>query len=840
MSDPDDVESDFLKPAMQRLAHGATLAEFCAWFANFQAGSLLPGAQARVTEPRDAPAQARRAAIVLAREIWRTTPDPAHGWGPRRLPQPGRNDPCFCGSGSKYKQCCQTLVAGMPAPDMELTPMGGMLFLEGPAEWRAPVALAGMPPAQLAAAAFNWNEAHGPRGVVDLLEPLFLQPARLGERHEQAFDILMDAMLDQGLDARREQVARAVAGRAGHRRLRSTAHARLAVMLGDRGDYQAAWQEVQHAQRQDADNPELLHLEMTLLLSQGREQEARARAPLLSARARKLGYDELSDVLNRMATDGMAAALRGLGIDGLDDDDEMAWVELLRAPLPLLQAARFARLHVLTESGGELAIGVVKALERPIANWRRRFGAQTGALTALDGDADALLDEAAAASEWLRNHPDCGCSVPVLDDLLIAARLMVAESRSPEVERAAQELGFAVAEMLASASQHWQGLPLPWLNTENRPVLRVMSQAIALALQAGADERALEWMRWMLERNPNDNHGWREHFRLGLLRRGEAEAVLALADRYADDFPPSGHDRALALFLLRRPEEAEAVLRRAHAEYPAFLAALLPEALDRPAVDPPGMRAFAGAGAAWDWRTAVRDIWRECGALRWVGELNLSAGQQPVPVKRTVGKAKGAAKGKAAGRRAVVPGDPVPVLRQHYGEQLAWLLGWLAAVAWAPDGPTSSQWVVEALKRSNCTPDAPAAEALIEAVMNQYNLLNDLRARALPDAPVPVPTGAVEPGDDAAWARFASAFVQYAETHASATWRAAGVSPGARRGPWTPLRQLAATAPVGPQDWRPTDDGERPLLDIAGGSAPALDLLQRALQPLWERALAAR
>jgi hypothetical protein len=32
-------------------------------------------------------------------------------WSPaakpvRAVPQPGRNDPCFCGSGKKFKKCC--------------------------------------------------------------------------------------------------------------------------------------------------------------------------------------------------------------------------------------------------------------------------------------------------------------------------------------------------------------------------------------------------------------------------------------------------------------------------------------------------------------------------------------------------------------------------------------------------------------------------------------------------------------------------------------------------------------------------------------------------------------
>jgi len=43
-------------------------------------------------------------AVYDLREIWRDI-------GPRvetvhRVPTPGRNDPCSCGSGKKYKKCC--------------------------------------------------------------------------------------------------------------------------------------------------------------------------------------------------------------------------------------------------------------------------------------------------------------------------------------------------------------------------------------------------------------------------------------------------------------------------------------------------------------------------------------------------------------------------------------------------------------------------------------------------------------------------------------------------------------------------------------------------------------
>ena len=49
------------------------------------------------------------ASIALGRGIWNATPLPGNHFRPKPIPEPGRNDPCPCGSGRKYKQCCARL-----------------------------------------------------------------------------------------------------------------------------------------------------------------------------------------------------------------------------------------------------------------------------------------------------------------------------------------------------------------------------------------------------------------------------------------------------------------------------------------------------------------------------------------------------------------------------------------------------------------------------------------------------------------------------------------------------------------------------------------------------------
>ena len=54
---------------------------------------------------------------------------------PKDVPQLGRNDPCHCGSGRKYKKCCLEKDAGRLRSEREAGPMatGGAVSARGPA-----------------------------------------------------------------------------------------------------------------------------------------------------------------------------------------------------------------------------------------------------------------------------------------------------------------------------------------------------------------------------------------------------------------------------------------------------------------------------------------------------------------------------------------------------------------------------------------------------------------------------------------------------------------------------------------------------------------------------------
>ncbi len=190
-----------------------------------------------------------------------------------------------------------------------------------------------------------------------------------------------------------------------------------------------------------------------------------------------------------------------------------AWTELLRTPLPHLELEVFAQLHPVrvdqANGVGLLRIQPGQEVKRALAPWTRRFGTTVPVFTRLEAEANDLLGAPEEAARWLRERPVLCCAVPVLDDLLIAARAMGAQVASPGITRAAQELAYAAAALVVAAAQSWAGAQIPWADAKNRPTLRLVAQAVDIALAAQDHERALAWMRWMLGRDADDAYGWR-------------------------------------------------------------------------------------------------------------------------------------------------------------------------------------------------------------------------------------------------------------------------------------------------------------------------------------------
>ena len=176
------------------------------------------------------------------------------------------------------------------------------------------------------------------------------------------------------------------------------------------------------------------------------------------------------------------------------------------------------------------------------------------------------------------------------------------------------------------------------------------------------------------------------------------------------------------------------------------------------------------------------------------------------------------------------------VLAERFADQHPWLLGALTSIAWSPSLLMPNQWLSVLLARS---PDVEVDEAMLNALMHVYNALTMACFNGNAMAPVVLPATLVD-ADDSAWNQFAAGFVQIAEQLSRGGWRQAGLTVSEKKGAFASLYQMAALAPVPVDGWRVTGEAGQPLLALAEQPVFARDLLNRALQPLWEAAVIAR
>lgn len=528
---------------------------------------------------------------LLGRALWNHLPRPELGFKPAKLPEPGRNDPCPCGSGRKFKQCCGGV--GMPPPsfpeELLLPHVLGLLSKKD---------LAKLPhrrfnPELLAAIARDWMA----RGETDrgrlLLEPLFAAPDHLDGRHAEAFDALMDIYLDLAKPRKRRELL-AVGLAAADPVLRATARQRQALMAMDNGDAAGAWAAFQAAQRDHPDDPNLAPLELSLLQGEDRTEQVRERARFWAAKFRRRpDAADLADLIAFLEdtaadADSFAAQFSAHALPGLERLADRL------ADLPAM--ARPPRIEDMGEGLGRVADGLPETL---YDRWNE------------------ACDAAPLPLDWLDAHSEAWDSLAVLDDL---AEVLEQEAEPTDwLARRVMAPLFQRVQALADAA--WGDRPaavhqLPWGFMDNRPWHRLLlSRAQWLAVQ-GRDEDAVGAAEALLAWNPEDNLGVRDFLAIGYARLNRHADLLALCERYADDFAAMRYNRALALFALGRRGEALTVLAEAVRTYPKLLKSLLAANPKAPRPDRFGV-AVGGEYEAWLYREGMADAWRDSGALDW-------------------------------------------------------------------------------------------------------------------------------------------------------------------------------------------------------------------------------
>lgn len=553
----------------------------------------------------------------LAWVIASTVPLPGDDWQPRRLPLPGRNDPCLCGSLKKYKHCCAPLMQRAPRLDAEF--IAALVVQALPARDWAALPASRVPRQAVLMAAHELREQGQLRDAMRLLEPWAKLPPPWRADQADLLDLLADLYLDLGHPRKRRALADAMVAK-GDATVQSLGWQRRSMMASDAGDPAAAQQAFERAQRLTPNDPRVALLEVTTLVGTGELDRAHERAAFHVRRLERLPQaaqlEREIEALQAIARGEFDHLHPDAGSDDADDSDEededgeglQALDAVFDALNQWLSQQRPPRLRLDLSGASASDLGELR-LARPQARALQAWRAACTPGGAQPGEGVVELD-----ARWLQlqAHP------PLLDCFEVLAEMIGFLDAVP--------FGLAVpaqALLLARALALWTQLRerypqarCEWGWLENRPALRLLGRHVSLDASPRADT-SFEWLRALVEvLNPTDNQGLRQRLCAVLLRRGDAAAALALAERYPDDFVGMQLLHALALLASSRMPEAEAILAAALKVQPHVEKLLLAARAPRvPDVD------SYRVGSVEEARIAVagqHDLWREPAVRAWL------------------------------------------------------------------------------------------------------------------------------------------------------------------------------------------------------------------------------
>ena len=407
----DDAGEDelfvLLATAARIIVKSSDSAAFLDWIA--EAGPSLAPGFARQIDPRTGPPGLAFRAMGVA--IYNAMPLPDESFRVKRIPEPGRNEPCLCGSGEKYKHCCLPLAGGLD--------LKGCNLLRHVLDALPKKYFAGLPASRADViavydTAIQWHDEGDLDRAIALLEPWFAGDAPLTGKLEPLFDQLMDSYLARGNERSRDRLVAAVIER-GDRELRAAALQRRSVMLADRGDSVQAWESFREAQRADPDNPSHAALELTLLVSHGEIERARERARFWIARLERMRDPQLAELIAfvRTVQADPQAAMAGAEqhrIPGLETLSTL----LAAAPAPV------AHYDVADQGEAGRVLEPRKNIAGMDALWRRVFPQSKPALTMTQHRDTSMWEAPERWLDFLGKDALAWQSFDVLDDLAMA------------------------------------------------------------------------------------------------------------------------------------------------------------------------------------------------------------------------------------------------------------------------------------------------------------------------------------------------------------------------------------------------------------------------------------
>lgn len=301
----------FIGTCVELVLDSADLADYQARYLRVERELFPSPAQGNLRDDDDL---RRRLGLALARAVWQSTPHPGDGFASPSLPAHARRSPCYCGSGAAYSNCCEPLCRNVPLQDTNLL---GMVLQRLPrARWKQ---LPGsrIDVERVSHTALEWLDQDDDKAVQALLEPWFAADSGFVAKNEMLFDLLLDLYTDLGKPRKKSQLLdRAL--QHGDNLLKSAALQRLAAIASDKQDFVQARTLFRKAEQLTPEAVSLSHLDVSLLLNEGREKEAKAAARRWMARLysrRDPALQPLIDQLRVLERDGLGALERLMDAD---------------------------------------------------------------------------------------------------------------------------------------------------------------------------------------------------------------------------------------------------------------------------------------------------------------------------------------------------------------------------------------------------------------------------------------------------------------------------------------------------------------------------------------------
>lgn len=563
----------------------------------------------------------------LAREIWKYMPLPGNDFKPRPLPKLKPNDPCACGSGVMFKQCCQPLSGSFSLSlESEQVWVFAIPALQEFGLLEQAIASHQIPQEGLLEAAIELFDKDQYRKSAALLEPMVAlgNATNSSGLHDYALNLLCNCYDALGFHRKKRLLLDTLVEQAPKSVLRGSAWQRLACILMDEGDGKAAWQAFQKAQRDTPHSDSLGVLEIQLLMAGGRLSEIPPRAEFWRRQLLRSGLqkdDPQVELLKGFTQDPVGMMLEVSGAEELLELHR--WITL-QQDRPVA-AYQLEPLEFEDHKGVSVAGAVLVApaeLTSVRARWAKvypleaPFGVGSHTQDELDPWEPELFDR------WmgvLSRYPAAWDDIAVLDDLaaLLLDEQFWGDSAAQQLLERVLRRSRAIVTAAVAAGTH-----LPWLVQENRPALRALVRLVSLLNESGRSKEGLALSEWILRLNPGDNHGLRWELMNAYLMAGRDRDALALAQCYAGEVAPqTRYGQVLALYRLGDMAGAESALREAHGDLPYVARYLYLKRIRQPELSEHGI-SLGGEDQAWLYRDAMRSTWEATeGALQWLKKL---------------------------------------------------------------------------------------------------------------------------------------------------------------------------------------------------------------------------